>query len=49
MDLIKPSKIKDLRVANLDLDNKLVVFKFTAPGDNGDIGNGSFKIFFSYF
>jgi hypothetical protein len=39
-DLIKPSTIKDLRVADLDLNNHLVTLKFTAPGDNADLGTG---------
>ena len=43
-DLIKPSIIKDLRVDELDMVNNLVTLKFTAPGDNHDIGTGKFNI-----
>lgn len=39
---MKPSTIKDLRVSNLDTTNKLLTVKFTAPGDNADLGTGKF-------
>ena len=41
-DLMKPSTIKDLRVYKLDTKNQLLTLKFTAPGDNADLGTGIF-------
>lgn len=40
-DAVRPSSIKDLEVAELDTENDLVKIKFTAPGDDGDIGQAA--------
>ncbi len=37
-DLMKPSMIKDIHVSEFDDVNGLVTLKFTAPGDNADVG-----------
>lgn len=40
-DLVRPSCIRDLEVVELDAANDLVQVKFTAPGDDGDIGQAA--------
>ena len=39
-DLIGPSRIRDLRITELNLENKTVTLNFTAPGDDGELGSG---------
>lgn len=38
IDLTPPSRIKDLRVIESDLESKVVKIVFTAPGDDSDLG-----------
>jgi len=35
---MKPGRIKDLRISEVNYNESLVKFEFTAPGDDGDSG-----------
>jgi hypothetical protein len=39
---MKPSRIKDLRLVESDLESKVVKIVFTAPGDDADLGTCKF-------
>ena len=45
MDLIPPSKIKDLKVTEQDFYKGTIAFSFTAPGDDGDFGHSKLYIY----
>ena len=44
-DLIPPSKIRDLIAEKFDFKNDYIQFRFTAPGDDFDLGRSNFKYF----
>jgi hypothetical protein len=47
IDYQGPSKIKDLRILESDLESKVVKLGFTAPGDDADLGSGKKNRVFS--
>lgn len=44
-DLDEPGRVTDLQVTAVDYNQKLVNIKFTAPGDDQDVGRGMIQVF----